>query len=49
MKAVVVKPAMMNKTGSEPSRRFSKRTGSNGDALVTARAPEVSATGEPIS
>jgi hypothetical protein len=37
---------MMNKTGSELSRRFSNRTGSDGAPWVTSRAPEVSATGK---
>jgi hypothetical protein len=49
MKAVVVTPAMMNKTGSEPSRKFSNRGGSNGDDFVASRAPEVNATGRPTS
>jgi hypothetical protein len=39
MKVVDVKPAKTNRTGSEPSRRFSKRRGDNGSTFVTSRAP----------
>jgi len=41
MKAVVVKAAKTNKTGSEPSRRFSKRRGGNGSIFVDPRAHAV--------
>jgi len=40
---------MISKTGSELSRRFSNRTGSDGSALVTSRAPEVSGGSRHIS
>jgi hypothetical protein len=43
MKVVVGQPAKTNKTGSEPSRRFSKRTDGNGSILVTSQSPTVSA------
>ena len=35
MKAVAVKPAKPNRTGSEPSRRLSNRRGGSGSTLVT--------------
>jgi hypothetical protein len=47
MKVVVVKPAKINRTGSEPSRSFSKRNGGNGSTFVISHAPAVSA-GRPI-
>ena len=46
MKAVVVKPAKTNRTGSEPSRRFSRRKVGKRNTFVSSR-PLVVNAGRP--